>query len=223
MGLDACAGNDIWGTSSDDIYFVGVEGSIVHYDGTAFTRLESGTELTLRDIGGFEKSIFIVGYDDSGELSGQSIAMELRDGRGRTLFTSSSYLGDPAHGDYGRFQAVQVLGDTVYFTTGGAWLVKYNYLAGDTVVISKYRYFSDGYRLIDISGDTPNDLFMTSAWGDVFHYNGVSWFHDTGLYDQFGPANFFPRAGELRGDVATTVGYLSDGWRGIVARGYRMK
>jgi hypothetical protein len=42
----------IWGTSSSDVYFVGGNGSIVYYDGTAFTRMESGTELPLLDIWG---------------------------------------------------------------------------------------------------------------------------------------------------------------------------
>jgi len=33
MGIDASAGNAMWGTSSSNMYFVGYEGSIVHYDG----------------------------------------------------------------------------------------------------------------------------------------------------------------------------------------------
>lgn len=53
MGLEGvCVGNTIWGTSPLDIYLVGVNGSIVHYDGSEFTRMESGTDVDLKDITG---------------------------------------------------------------------------------------------------------------------------------------------------------------------------
>src|SRR5690606_5158442 len=46
--------NKIWGTSSNDIYFVGRNGSIVHYNGSpgadGWTKIESGTDLSLSDI-----------------------------------------------------------------------------------------------------------------------------------------------------------------------------
>jgi hypothetical protein len=52
MGIDASAGNAIWASSPDDIYFVGRKGSIVHYDGSKFTKVESGTTLPINDIWG---------------------------------------------------------------------------------------------------------------------------------------------------------------------------
>ena len=42
----------IWGHSSNNLYFVGRKGTIVHYDGQSWQRLESGTDLHIGDIWG---------------------------------------------------------------------------------------------------------------------------------------------------------------------------
>ncbi|NWG28280.1 MAG: glucosyl transferase, partial [Ignavibacteriaceae bacterium] len=44
--------NKIWGSSSSDLYVVGNNGNIVHYNGTRWSRIESGTELNINDIWG---------------------------------------------------------------------------------------------------------------------------------------------------------------------------
>jgi hypothetical protein len=214
---------ELWGTSESDIFLVGSEGLIVHYDGNGFERMESGTELILRDIEGLDGHVFIVGYDDSGEHSGQSIALELNDDHWTTLFTSDSYSGDLSNGDYGRFQSIEVFQDTVYFTTGATWLLKYNYHTGTTGYIPRHQYFPDGYRLIDVSGNNIHDLLLVSAWGNLFHYNGVDWRRYRAVYDFFGSNNCYPRKGQLKGDVAVVVGLIATELKGIVIRGYRIR
>ncbi len=214
----------IWGTSSSNLYFAGGNGSIVYYNGTTFTKMNSGTTIDLYDISGIDDRVFITGYSQQGE----SIALELsagsgKDGSWRTLFTSSNYLGDPGNGDYGRFLAVHVLADTAYFTTGGTWLVKYNYETETVSYVPKYEFFQDGYRFISITGNNPNDLILVSAWGSVFHYNGVDWYYDDYIYNNFGSQNFYPRAAVLKDEMAVIVGVLGAGYRGIAIRGYRMK
>ena len=81
MGFDVSTEN-IWASSPSDIYFVGSEGSIVHYNGSSFSKIESGTEIDLKSISGTPdgRRVFITGYEDSGELSGQSIALEIKNG-----------------------------------------------------------------------------------------------------------------------------------------------
>ncbi|MBC8175333.1 MAG: hypothetical protein H8E82_06750, partial [Candidatus Marinimicrobia bacterium] len=46
----------IWASSQSNIFFVGNEGTIVHYDGSGFERMESGTDTPLRDIWGLDKN-----------------------------------------------------------------------------------------------------------------------------------------------------------------------
>ena len=42
----------IWASSENDIYFVGRGGTIVHYNGTSFTKMASGTDLDLVTVAG---------------------------------------------------------------------------------------------------------------------------------------------------------------------------
>ncbi|MCF7797977.1 MAG: hypothetical protein K9N11_08505, partial [Lentisphaeria bacterium] len=52
LNLDDGGVSSVWGSSPEDVWFVGNGGSIVHYDGSGFTRLESGTDINLKDIYG---------------------------------------------------------------------------------------------------------------------------------------------------------------------------
>ncbi len=52
--------NAIWGASSSDLYIVGNEGKIAHYDGSGWEKIESGTESDLTDVYGVGENIFAV-------------------------------------------------------------------------------------------------------------------------------------------------------------------
>ena len=54
MGINSGYIYAIWGTSSSNMYFVGRTGSIVHYDGSEFVKMESGRDVDLKDIDGTE-------------------------------------------------------------------------------------------------------------------------------------------------------------------------
>ncbi|MBL0177150.1 MAG: hypothetical protein IPP94_18205 [Ignavibacteria bacterium] len=47
--------NKIWGTSSSNIYIVGDNGSIAHYNGSTWRKIESGTTLPIRGLSGAMK------------------------------------------------------------------------------------------------------------------------------------------------------------------------
>jgi len=47
---------DVWGTSSNDVFVVGSEGVILHYDGSAWHEMDSGTDANLNAIWGFSNS-----------------------------------------------------------------------------------------------------------------------------------------------------------------------
>lgn len=42
-----------WGSSTNDIYFVGRSGSVVHYQNGSWTKIESGTTTSINDIWGY--------------------------------------------------------------------------------------------------------------------------------------------------------------------------
>ena len=47
----------MWGTSDNDLYIVGNNGLIAHYDGRQWQRIESGTDTQIRDIWGYVDKI----------------------------------------------------------------------------------------------------------------------------------------------------------------------
>ncbi len=47
---------DLWGTSSSDVYAVGEEGTILHYDGTEWSAMTSGTDHNLNGVWGTSSS-----------------------------------------------------------------------------------------------------------------------------------------------------------------------
>ena len=57
------------------MYFVGNNGSIVHYNGNEFVKMESGTDIDLKEIDGIDdNSIWVIG-DDDGLDGGKSIVL----------------------------------------------------------------------------------------------------------------------------------------------------
>jgi hypothetical protein len=51
--------NSMWGASNNDFYVVGDHGMIAHYDGQSWTKIESGTDLPINDIFGFNNELYL--------------------------------------------------------------------------------------------------------------------------------------------------------------------
>ena len=149
----------IWGTSSKDLFAVGDKGVIVHYDGQKWTKMESGTDLTLRDVWGFSSTdVYCVGADFFG---GQGIVLRY-DGK--------------------QWRPVQV--DPMNsFRRFGVWGIADNhiYVVGDFA----YRFNGQKWRRIDvpdlnilkqeITGTAANNIVVVGDFGIVLHWNGASW------------------------------------------------
>ena len=222
MGLDACAGNSIWGTSSSNMYFVGDNGGIVHYDGSNFEKIESGTEVDLLDIDGTDdgKYIIITGYEWSGELSGQSVALELRNGNCNTIFTSSSGYGDIENGDYGRMRSVEIFGKKVYITTGATDILFYNYDQKLTGYLPENSISNDKY-LKYISGNNSVDIAFTTFTYEIVHYNGNTYKIDNYLRNYFSDYRFRYWCLDFKNDIICVAGEGSVEEHGLIGIGKR--
>lgn len=53
----------VWGTGPDDIYVVGQPGLIYHWNGTAWSRQESGVSVALTDVWGQDGTVYVTGHD----------------------------------------------------------------------------------------------------------------------------------------------------------------
>jgi hypothetical protein len=210
----------IWGTSSNNLYFVGDNGSIVHYDGTSFTRLESGTEVDLEDLDGTldGEHVFVSGWNLAGD-NNTSPLLHLHDGVVDMLYESTYPWGNAD--DWGRIEALEVIGDTVYLATWGRDWIAYNYRTGEYVEHGKETLpgFND-LQIRDIRSNGRNDLVAVSAFGEVLHFNGADWFRDSQIYSVFGE-DFVFKGSAFKGDNLVVVGRLVGWVHGIVARGSR--
>ena len=167
----------LWGSSSSSIYGVGNAGSIVFFNGMQWHRIESGTGLNINDIwgdynnqtgeweilavasnifSGFEKEVIKINQLNSQILS--------RDGIDETL------------------SSVWFKANIKYYVVGSGTYKK-NKLS-DTIwegnPLDITNYFENRIRANDI-----NDVFVAGAFGELLHFNGVSWksyLNETGLF-----------------------------------------
>ena len=208
-GLDVCAGFGIWASSPDDIYFVGYKGSIVHYDGKDFEKLESGTDINLLDIDGTPdgRRIYICGYNIV--VPSRSVVLELVDGEVREFYYVEGLYEE---GTYGYVGALSLKGHNVYFSTpAGIW--RYDFKNGISELMN-----IGGTELGDLFVNDYNDIIGFSGGMGYVHYNGRDWREVYRL--RYVDGGY--RGGCYRDGIAVMVGYTYD-LRGIIAIGFHKR
>jgi hypothetical protein len=64
-GISVCvtsALSSVWGTSSSDVYTVGIDGTILYYNGTAWSSIATGTATELSGVWGTSSGdVYVVG------------------------------------------------------------------------------------------------------------------------------------------------------------------
>ncbi|RKY91336.1 MAG: glucosyl transferase [Ignavibacteriae bacterium] len=200
--------NKIWGISSEDLFIVGNNGNIAHYNGTSWQKIESGTELPLVDVyGKNENEIYI-----SGAYTPEIKGILLRGNSNQfSVMINSEIISENELFDklYGELAIVWVdeLG-TVY--TGGNILFRYknnewnyvrslpeNFIGGNPGTY--YRGFISSIR-----GIASNDYIIAGDRNTLKHFNGVTW-EQIGLpYSPSSPIIWY--SVEMKGNTAIAVG-----------------
>ena len=135
-----------------DIYVAGTNGAVLHYDGSTWAEMETGTTESLRDVWGSSKSdIFAVGGRTSLHYNGTSWSPITID--------PSSYLLDVWGAGVNDVFVTGWDGDIFHYN-GTNWLPMER---GGT------------YFLYGIWGSAPDDVFVASYGGFIYHYNGTNW------------------------------------------------
>jgi len=164
--------NKIWGTSSSDLYVVGNGGLIAHYDGTSWSKIESGTELDLLDIWGTDSdNIWVCGYTEP-------IATVILNYDGKEWQTYH-YL---PFNEYIEFNKNQISGPVRSIWTNRKnqlWLANYYglYRANKSNNKSFKRYKPlikawNGGTTFNIRGNDINDIMFVSDEDSFWHFNG---------------------------------------------------
>jgi hypothetical protein len=167
--------NKIWGTSINDLYVVGNEGNIAHYQNGQWIRIESGTDLPFQDIWGAE--------DKAGEEQILAIASDKFGTGGKYLVrineNNASHLNE--------FIPTAV-------SLSGIWFIpdKKYYLVGDGIykkhILSDTRWQLDSityqiqYYPYGVRGNGINNVVVCGEAGTISHFNGATWKIFNGLY-----------------------------------------
>jgi len=219
MGLDASTGFGIWGTSSSNIYFVGRKGSIVHYEGSTFTKMESGIEINFKDIYGNGSEVFAVGYETDDELGGQSVALNCHNGTWSTIRHEYNFYPYNDPDAWGMISAVWAYGKYAYYMSW-AGLMKYNPDKNTYENwFSKYEMNTYDKYIIRIRGNALNDIMLADNWAYFIHYNGQSWKTCYEVYNQLPNGKIDINGMDYKDNLIVAVGELSRSWQAVIIRG----
>jgi len=201
--------NKIWGTSSNDIYIVGPNGSIAHYNENVWTKIESGTDLTLTDIYGTSDNEVYVSGTNTSTVEGIILKKDKLGSWGTFIESGIVHENELFTKLYGELDAIWIdERNTIY--TGGNLLYRYknnkwnyvtslpeNTISGNRGAI--YRGF-----ILAIRGNGSNDYVIAGDRNTLKHFNGSSW-EQIGLpYDPSNPIIWHGLA--QKDDVVAAVG-----------------
>jgi hypothetical protein len=189
----------MWGNSPADLYVVGNKGLMVHFDGSRWSPVPSGTTLPIQDIWGNRSA-------STGETEILAVAGDPYDSYDRRILkisgTNVTTLSDSG--------IAYTLKGTWFSATGEYWVV------GDGIY-HKARSLNaprwEGgpntitpYLTNAIRGTAANDLFVVGALGELLHFNGSTW---VSYRDQTGVTTGQYYSVAFRGNLVVAVGYES--------------
>ncbi|KPA15074.1 hypothetical protein MHK_004719, partial [Candidatus Magnetomorum sp. HK-1] len=181
--------NDVWGSSSSDIYAVGTYGTLIHYDGTEWNSIFVDNSPNLYDVWGTgSNDVFVAGngivlhYDGTGwtNIYSGTTLRSLWGTSGNDIFGVGS-SGAIAHYD-GNSWTSMTSGTTN--TLLNVWANNSNdvFAVGNTGTILHYdgtdwTVMTSGTtnRLDGVWGSSGNDVFAVGLSGTILHYDGTSW------------------------------------------------
>jgi hypothetical protein len=207
-----------WGTSSNDMFFVGDKGTIVHFDGTNWMKFPKVTEKNLVAVWGTSTTdVWASGWSSS---TAASVLLHY-DGSAWTEINVSEigWIGPGKHAlitvwatDNAGHKVVLAGGSLLWRKTdNGPW-------RQDSADL-RNRLNDGGFSGIGIRGNIANDLLAAGPYGYLSHWNGKSWHRFDDLWQ---PGNAFYAAStmSMNGNTAVVAGSKNGSW---IAVGRRAK
>jgi hypothetical protein len=181
----------VWGSSGSDVFAVGDNGTILHYNGSAWSSIENplnGTNTTLRDVwGNSGNDVFVVGYNGiilhyngsnwSSMSSGAGILFSVWGSSGSDVFAvgtsgtivhyNGSNWSSMSSGATGFLFGVWGSSGSDVFITGTSGILHYDG--------SSWSSMSSGHSFLNAWGSSGSDVFAVGLSSVIPHYNGSSW------------------------------------------------
>ncbi len=157
-----------WGVSSNDFYIVGNNGSITHYDGNAFTLMESGTDRHLHDVTGYvDPETGITHVWAAGEL----ILIHYDGTKWEKVWDENAPVLPDNYIHPGAIFAPspkQLLVAAWYPQTIRGYCL-------NTKDVTEFKeLFTSSLFVTSMAGKRLNDVFIVGAFNKVAHFNGTS-------------------------------------------------
>jgi hypothetical protein len=179
----------VWGSSDSNVFAVGVGGTILHYDGTSWSSMDSGTTNNLNSVWGSSgNNVFAVGasgtilYYDGASWSSMDSG---------TTSNLNGVWGKPGFG-------VLAVGDSQNT------ILQY---IGDMWTSTTLPDYCSSQELFAVWGIAENDVFAVGNYRSFFHYNGSYW-NCTQLYG----GDMYAIWGSSASDVFAVGAYLGEFW-----------
>tara|TARA_R110000868_G_scaffold259361_16_gene517564 strand:- start:33543 stop:34769 length:1227 start_codon:yes stop_codon:yes gene_type:complete len=195
--------NEIWGVSSQDFHIVGNNGSIAHYNGETWQKIESSTELDIEDIHGNEEQGVVAVASKRFETLDKEV---FRIKEGQTIeFLSTEGIPFSIQGIW-------------FDKTGVAYVVgsgMYKKPSLDSSIAWKgfHQPITNNY-LQAIDANALNDIVVSGDFGELLHFNGEKWKSFQPLFD----GNLLYDI-DIEQNVIVAVGY--EGNKAFIAIGFR--
>jgi|SRR5690554_159824 len=169
--------NKLWGISSNDLFVVGDNGNIVYYKNGQWSRIQSGTDINLRDVWGSPDGsiIWAAGFEDS---YGTVFLRNTGNGFEKILEITDPNMPHPPDQITHVFKSLWTdKTDTVYLGAIGRIYAAPKNTSG----YAKENIWWD-YNQLElppetniIRGTAGNDIFVGGYLQFVRHWNGASW------------------------------------------------
>jgi hypothetical protein len=164
--------NKLWGTSSNDLYAVGNNGNIVHYNGNSWQKIESpigkgGTELNIQNVWGSIDPF-------TGEEEILCVASNKYFNEGNKIM---QIKGD---------EVIELSNAGLPWSLSSLWFIKDKkyYISGDGIYeksnLSENQWRNNplditSYYTHEIKGTSFNNIAAAGGAGEVLHFNGKNW------------------------------------------------
>ncbi len=146
----------MWGSDPDNIFFIGTNGTMTHYNGTTFTLMPTGTSIELLDITGTDdKTVWISGYNPNDY---KRIFMKYENGTFQVISRKLIYAiwANPSNPDQ-------------------IWTIDEFAIEMRSVKnpgVAKKRIKGITYFPLSMSGTAENNLWVVGHFLSILHYNG---------------------------------------------------
>ena len=189
----------MWGSGDNDLYVVGNNGNIAHYNGSSWTKIQSGTNIEIQDIWGVnnagspQRQVFCIASDKYQSIDKKVYSIKNNNvteisNEGLPWSLSSIWFNNK-HKCY-------IVGDGIFtkdLSSSNSW---------QNITLGITPYYTHAIR-----GTGLNDIVVGGSFGELLHFDGSTWYSYKGreLPDFIG--NYF--AVGIKGNVICAVGQAS--------------